>query len=176
MIWTDAMLARLSKLWLGRNSAAQIAALLGHGLTKNAICGKVRRMGLIKRKAGTPRRRALDRPPRARPALKPRPEAPRTPAKAFALPKAPKPVLALVAPVSAPAKGIPATTAKAVYALGAKQCKWPHGTPGKPGFHFCGEVSVDINTHLPYCEYHRNLAIAPYQPPLFKAGKREYAR
>ena len=30
-------------------------------------------------------------------------------------------------------------------------CQWPHGDPGKPGFHFCGDPAV---RGKPYCEVH----------------------
>ncbi|MGZ3259711.1 MAG: GcrA family cell cycle regulator, partial [Croceibacterium sp.] len=45
MSWTDERVALLSKLWADGLSASQIAAELG-GITRNAVIGKVHRLGL----------------------------------------------------------------------------------------------------------------------------------
>jgi GcrA cell cycle regulator len=44
MSWDAADLALLKKLWATGHSAAQIATRLGH--SRNAVCAKLRRMGL----------------------------------------------------------------------------------------------------------------------------------
>lgn len=46
MSWTDDRVERLSTLWLDGRSASQIAAELGGGVTRNAVIGKVHRLGL----------------------------------------------------------------------------------------------------------------------------------
>lgn len=43
--WTDERVARLKKLWRKGWTASQIAAELG-GVTRNAVCGKIDRLGL----------------------------------------------------------------------------------------------------------------------------------
>ena len=45
MSWTDERVSRLAKLWADGLSASQIAAELG-GMTRNAVIGKVHRLGL----------------------------------------------------------------------------------------------------------------------------------
>ena len=45
MSWTDERVERLSKLWADGLSASQIAAELGN-VTRNAVIGKVHRLGL----------------------------------------------------------------------------------------------------------------------------------
>src|SRR6202162_5387267 len=45
MSWTDERVAVLTKLWAAGLSASQIAAELG-GITRNAVIGKVHRLGL----------------------------------------------------------------------------------------------------------------------------------
>src|SRR5674476_385108 len=45
MSWTDERVALLTKLWADGLSASQIAAELG-GVTRNAVIGKVHRLGL----------------------------------------------------------------------------------------------------------------------------------
>ena len=49
MSWTDERVELLSRLWLDGRSASQIAAALGAGLTRNAVIGKVHRLGLAGR-------------------------------------------------------------------------------------------------------------------------------
>ena len=45
MTWTDERVETLKKLWTDGLSASQIAAELG-GITRNAVIGKVHRLGL----------------------------------------------------------------------------------------------------------------------------------
>ncbi|MGA7196563.1 GcrA family cell cycle regulator, partial [Roseiarcus sp.] len=49
MSWTDERVEQLKQHWLEGKSASQIANLLGNGLTRNAIIGKVHRLGLAGR-------------------------------------------------------------------------------------------------------------------------------
>ena len=56
MTWTDERVELLKKLWADGLSASQIAGELG-GITRNAVIGKVHRLGLSGR-AKTPRPRA----------------------------------------------------------------------------------------------------------------------
>jgi GcrA cell cycle regulator len=65
MSWTDDRVTVLKKLWLEGLSASQIAKQLG-GVTRNAVIGKVHRLGL----SGRPR-------PRNLPVRSTRPRAPR---------------------------------------------------------------------------------------------------
>ncbi len=63
MTWTDERVEQLKKLWEDGLSASQIAAELG-SITRNAVIGKVHRLGLSGRAKSPPRRRRG----RARPA------------------------------------------------------------------------------------------------------------
>ena len=61
MSWTDERVELLKKLWADGLSASQIAAELG-GITRNAVIGKVHRLGLSgprqeRRALGAPRPR-----------------------------------------------------------------------------------------------------------------------
>src|SRR4030081_2846895 len=64
MNWTDERVETLKKLWADGLSASQIAAELG-GITRNAVIGKVHRLGLSGR-AKSPSSSA-PRPRKARP-------------------------------------------------------------------------------------------------------------
>lgn len=57
MSWTDDRVEQLKKLWESGLSASQIAAELGN-ITRNAVIGKVHRLGLSGR-AKSPHRRRL---------------------------------------------------------------------------------------------------------------------
>ena len=57
MSWTDERVELLKKLWSDGLSASQIAAELG-GITRNAVIGKVHRLGLSGRAKSHPRRAA----------------------------------------------------------------------------------------------------------------------
>ena len=48
MAWSDERVAVLKKMWLDGNSASEIAKELGN-ITRNAVIGKVHRLGLSNR-------------------------------------------------------------------------------------------------------------------------------
>lgn len=79
MGWTEERVELLKKLWLEGLSASQIAGVLGEGVTRNAVIGKVHRLklsGRAKPVASTPRVRTAPRPPARRvapPVSAPRP-------------------------------------------------------------------------------------------------------
>ncbi|MCH8491038.1 MAG: GcrA cell cycle regulator, partial [Oceanicaulis sp.] len=94
MAWTEERVETLKKLWADGLSASQIAKQLG-GVTRNAVIGKVHRLGLSGRAAPTPPgRRPVTRPA---PAPAPRPAAAAAPAPRGVADAAPPP-----APAPAP--------------------------------------------------------------------------
>ena len=46
LAWTDERVELLKRLWSEGLSASQIAGRLAHGVTRNAVIGKVHRLGL----------------------------------------------------------------------------------------------------------------------------------
>src|SRR5215472_15870446 len=76
MGWTDERVEVLKKLWLEGLSASQIAKQLG-GVTRNAVIGKVHRLGLSGRAAPSQPSRPVYRPQRPRVAQAPVAPAPR---------------------------------------------------------------------------------------------------
>jgi GcrA cell cycle regulator len=78
MSWTDERVEMLKKMWGDGQSASQIAKELG-GVTRNAVIGKVHRLGLSNRTAGPV------------PAAKPEPKAKAKPAPAAAAKPDPAP-------------------------------------------------------------------------------------
>jgi GcrA cell cycle regulator len=54
MSWTNERIELLQKLWLEGWSASRIAGELAHGITRNAVIGKVYRLGLSGRAKALP--------------------------------------------------------------------------------------------------------------------------
>ena len=99
--WTDERVEQLKKLWSDGLSASQIAAELGN-VTRNAVIGKVHRLGLSGRAAPSkPARPAFKAPRQARPVTA-APSAPRRIAEPVAAQAAPA---ATAKPAAATAKG-----------------------------------------------------------------------
>lgn len=157
MNWNDERVDLLRKLWAEGLSASQIAAQLG-GVSRNAVIGKVHRLGLSGRmkaaRPTTPRPRKARRPsmpPRlstrilGNTALKVEPQ----------IVAEPRPVRVL-APVEE--LFIPPEERRTILSLTEHTCKWPIGDPGTSGFYFCGRHSPGST---PYCEHHTQMA---YQP------------
>lgn len=90
MSWTDERVETLKKMWAEGQSASQIAKELG-GVTRNAVIGKVHRLGLSNRASGAPVKEEAE----AEAPLPPRAEAPSRlvapPRSAEAKPVAPPP-------------------------------------------------------------------------------------
>lgn len=146
MGWTDERVDSLKKLWLDGLSASQIAKQLGGGVTRNAVIGKVHRLGLSGRAAASQPQRPIVKTVRpARPALVSAPLRRIEPA-------AP-------APAGKPPVVIEETGSATVLTLGAHMCKWPIGDPTSDTFAFCGRRTGDEG---PYCRDH---AMVAYQPP-----------
>ncbi len=151
MGWTDERVSTLKKLWLEGLSASQIAKQLG-GITRNAVIGKVHRLGLSGRATPSQPARTAFKPQRiARPAT-PAPQPVRR-----AIPAPP--------PVEHPVHRMEEPGFATVLTLGAHMCKWPIGDPSTDGFSFCGRRTGEDG---PYCNEHARVA---YQPALKKSGR-----
>ncbi len=104
MSWTDDRVEILKKMWGEGQSASQIAKELG-GVTRNAVIGKVHRLGLSNRTSnGTPAPAAAAAAPA--PKADPKPKQPAKPAAA-AKPKA-EPVEEVTEAAPAPRPNLPA--------------------------------------------------------------------
>jgi GcrA cell cycle regulator len=148
MGWTDERVELLKKLWADGLSASQIAAELG-GITRNAVIGKVHRLGLSGR-AKSPSS-SSPRPRKARSSGMMRiPRAAIRGNTALAYDFEPELEPELIE--------IPVEQRKTLLQLTEKTCRWPIGDPGSGDFFFCGGESVNEG---PYCAYHSRVA---YQP------------
>jgi len=155
MAWTDERVEELKKLWAEGHSASQIAARMG-GVTRNAVIGKVHRLGLSGRAApAKPKSVVADkRPISSTPSSGSPTSAPRKPLR---------PVLRDLPPITD--IGLDKAT---VSSIGSSQCKWPIGDPASDDFHFCGQPTTGGK---PYCAYHVQLAFQPSSPRRERVSK-----
>lgn len=173
MAWNDERVAKLKELWSEGLTASQIAKALG-GVSRNAVIGKVHRLGLSNRsgvakaaggeveeeasitvtKTSTPSEPVREAAPSA--------EEPAsnvetlTSAEGVAPPAQPEgevnPIAALAAEVERSARKL------TLLELNERTCKWPIGDPSTDDFYFCG---LPCAPGKPYCSAH--VAVA-YQP------------
>ena len=137
--WTDDRVVLLTALWLEGLSAAVVARRLG-GVSRNAVIGKVHRLGLSGRAAPA-------KPCRAPAAL---PRSSRSPAggRPPPLPRPPVARSRVVTLAVAHGELVP------LLQLSGARCRMPVGDPQVEGFGFCGAPA----TRGPYCATHGALA------------------
>lgn len=153
MAWTDERVEQLKKLWSEGLSASQIAKQLG-GVTRNAVIGKVHRLGLSGRATPSRPARRTVKPSRPRTTTAATPPVARTPAR----PSPSAPAATPPAPVE-PAV-LPSGEFATVLTLRDSMCKWPIGDPASSNFRFCGRKTSGEQT---YCDAHANMAYQPSQ-------------
>ena len=154
MSWTDERVELLKKLWSDGLSASQIAAELG-SVTRNAVIGKVHRLGLSGRakspSSSAPRQRKPRAPSHVMRVSRPSMRGNTALAHAYDYDLEPEPELI--------ENVIPIGQRRTLLELTEATCRWPIGDPGTPEFFFCGGNTL---TGLPYCAYHSRIA---FQPP-----------
>ncbi len=180
MSWTDERVATLTKMWGEGNSASQIAKELG-GVTRNAVIGKVHRLGLSNRTTTTTKAKAAPtKAVKEEPKAKPKPKEPvrvanpkstteiptardiprKRPIITAGKPLPPQPsasevsaeALAKVVEIEGQAKKL------TLMQLTERTCKWPIGDPATDEFWFCGHP---VQAGKPYCETHVAVAFQP---------------
>ena len=165
MAWTEDRVEVLKKLWAEGHSASQIAKQLG-GVTRNAVIGKVHRLGLSGR--ATPSRPVkrpvrLARPkPRiaaktAKPAGKPVPASGEPIIETPASPSSGLSSIEKAATIAMPPQPLADGEAATILTIRDSMCKWPIGDPADPSFAFCGRK----RTSGPYCSEHAKIAFQP---------------
>ncbi|MEL6467565.1 MAG: GcrA family cell cycle regulator [Pseudomonadota bacterium] len=182
MSWTDERVELLKKMWGEGQSASQIAKELG-GVTRNAVIGKVHRLGLSNRAGGgsSASTAKADAKPKAAPKAKaePKPQPKTEPAvKPVAAPetKAVVPARKQIIPAGQPLPPQPSANEISPEALAKvnevekkarkislmelteRTCKWPVGDPATDDFWFCG---LPVQQGKPYCEAHVGVAFQP---------------
>ncbi|HEX3215744.1 MAG TPA: GcrA family cell cycle regulator [Aestuariivirgaceae bacterium] len=163
MPWTDDRVEQLKRMWSEGLTASQIAARIGQGVTRNAVIGKVHRLGLSGRVAKV--RSPQPKPPRKiyEPNLAARerglPVSGATALKPQFRPQ-PKP-LPEVEPEPIRLVEVPTGEQRcSIMHLTDRTCRWPIGDPTAENFCFCGSTPREKG---PYCEYHARIAYQPLQ-------------
>jgi GcrA cell cycle regulator len=183
MSWTDERVELLKKLWGEGQSASQIAKELG-GVTRNAVIGKVHRLGLSNRATGgtaakTAEATGAKEKPAAAAKSKPEPRpSPKTEAARPPTPHDNRPIHARkqIIPAGQPLPPQPSANEISPEALAKvnevekkskkitlmelteRTCKWPVGDPATEDFWFCG---LPVKSGKPYCEAHVGVAFQP---------------
>lgn len=131
--WTPERIKVLMGLWEEGLPTSEIGRRLG--VTKNAVVGKVHRLGLKKRQSPIRQSSATSaQSKKAKPA---------TPQLSQADDSVARPAVAKTR--------MPTGDVVRLEELTSSMCSWPEGEPGTEEFHFCGEPSI---ADKPYCAEH----------------------
>ncbi|HET6375478.1 MAG TPA: GcrA family cell cycle regulator [Methylocella sp.] len=156
MSWTEERIELLQKLWLEGWSASRISAELGGGITRNAVIGKVYRLGLSGRAKAV-----SGNVPAAQPAQKISRRSAHAATEVASIAGntalALRPIM-MEAPAPQAEKEIvvPITEPVTIMELRESMCRWPIGDPAQPEFRFCG--AKKLPGHGPYCACHSAVA------------------
>ena len=139
--WTAARVELLKRHFEEGLSCREIAAHIG--VSRNAVIGKLTRLGLT-RGPGNTELRATTAKPRA----------------AKSSPRQQYQVLQAVYANGQPVCDGPVASEQpcSLYELSEERCRWPISTPGAEDFCFCGNMPL---AGLPYCSGHTRLAYKP---------------
>jgi len=159
MSWSDERVELLKKLWQDGLSASQIAAELG-GVTRNAVIGKVHRLGLSGRAKANVAPVQRQRKAAARPAVKTMVFHHSRGGAALAPVMVTSPVEEeqLEAQPANQTVVIPMTKRVSIMELREGVCRWPLGDPMSADFAFCGN---DCSIAATYCTHHASIAFQP---------------
>ena len=183
MSWTEERVETLKKRWAEGQSASQIAKELG-GVTRNAVIGKVHRLGLSNRINGSvpgrPEDAEMEDGPVAEAAVETdeaeEPEVMEEPQPVQPVQKTVVPVRKAIVPAGQPLPPQPSTNEISPEALASQRevekmarrltlmeltertCKWPIGDPATDDFWFCG---LGTQQGKPYCDAHVGVAFQP---------------
>ncbi|MCP1852851.1 MULTISPECIES: GcrA family cell cycle regulator [unclassified Bradyrhizobium] len=161
--WSEDRVAQLKKLYEDGLSCSQIAAELGQ-VTRNAVIGKLHRLGLansrskaVRESRGPKQRRGPAPPPRRQTIIR----------QVLAQPYEPAPEKGDEAAGNSTDfdPSVPQDQRKGVLDLREGDCRWPIGDPATPDFYFCNGRAL---VGLPYCAHHTRLA---YQPAQNRRGR-----
>ncbi len=154
--WTDERIALATKLWRDGLTAQAIANRLGGGLSRNAVVGKLTRIGVAGDRKG--KQNYIAPRPKTRRGAEVRSVQNRINAGSFAPKPPPKPRPST--PVLVSAENRP------LMALGPRHCRWPITDPPAGRMDetlFC--AAPKSAEHPAYCAFHARASVAKIQPP-----------
>jgi GcrA cell cycle regulator len=163
LTWSEDRIEQLKKLWQAGLSASQIAAELGNDISRNAVIGKVHRLGLSGRrteptgskKLRKVRRNSSPQPSRRVQSLR----------QAIAEASNDEHAANLEAAADFDPSVISVSDAEipvdrritSIVDLEETHCRWPIGEVGTESFYFCGADGRKLDG-LPYCARHARIA------------------
>jgi GcrA cell cycle regulator len=178
--WPELATTRLKALWAegltGTECASQLSKEFGYAFSRNAVIGKVHRMGwrgiAPAHKQGKAWRASGDRPKRPRKPLQPmvkvqRPA--RLTASLFGIVHTTRALDQAPGAEALAPDSIPLSQRRCLFELRESHCRFPFGDPKGADFFFCGAAKLE---GLPYCATHACSAyeIRPRRSAAARAG------
>lgn len=160
--WTDDRVKLLKKLHKNGLSMSLIAERIG-GVSRNAVIGKLARLGLTSKRGMGPVRQPREHKRGSGGGWMGQSSAKRRKDNAVSLRVVRVPVGPLIdSDVSVTMDGaferyVEPDKRKGILEIERGECRWPHGDPRDAGFHFCGQMAV---VGQPWCEHHCQRAFA----------------
>lgn len=159
--WTDERTAILTRMWLEGASGGKIAAALGEGVTRNAVIGKVHRLGLSGRTN-------INQPPKA---VKPPRKRVRKPDTAFRWGSPASFKSTPPKPVEPEVFAMPDDSFRVhLLELPNDACHFPLDERDDEGRTFYCAAPGIVSPSRPYCRFHFARMYRPAQAPARKAG------
>lgn len=160
--WPAERDAALKRFWADGLPASEIKTRLGGGLTRSAVLGRARRLGLSRVKAIAATKPRAGRTDNAGSSVqRVRGKAAQSAFSGIVQrvkqkrlredddePEAPS------LPKELPADAIPIAQRKQLVDLDNEHCRFPYNDPLAPDFFFCGDPSADHAGGRPYCRFH----------------------
>lgn len=175
MNWEPEHDAQLRALWGDGLTASQISAEMACGVSRNAVIGRVNRLGLSGRARAAKITRSAPRQFLTREEKAARQKKSGTEAnlihrlRQVAMPEAEQQAQTTVAWAEPVIENtIPVGQRCTLMDLTDDTCRWPIGNPQEPDFYFCGGMARDGH---PYCGFHMRVA---YQPPMARRDRRPF--
>ncbi len=161
MSWTDERIETLRTMWADGSSAKTIAGVLGEGVTRNAVIGKIHRLGLSERTKVEEGGIVKSKPSHT--TRKAQPAGPIVQGNTVLAPKlelqthiAPQRQVQVAESVV-----VPMCESISIMELRETTCRWPLGDPMTADFSYCGAKSPFGAG--PYCAAHARIAYQPTQ-------------
>jgi len=145
--WTDDRIEKLKQLWADGFTCSQIAAKLDYSFSRNAVIGKVTRLGLSGRAVAERK----PKQPRNRLSAVPAQHSHKNFIRLHAMANNVDPGLPFQPDTAA---DVPIEQRKTLMQLENNHCRFVYGDVGKSGFFFCGKPEANFICDVPYCQKH----------------------
>jgi len=167
--WTVPITEKLVELWRKGYSAGKIAMLLNNEVTRNAVIGKIHRLGLSadsglrkqRRKAEASTALYGNKRSKSKPGASSLRWNRMAPSEAIKFEPIPEGRFVEL--------DIPLSQRRTIDTVEKGECRWPIGDPQHKDFHLCGAKAIPSQ---PYCVYHKNASLRENQGPSLRRYKK----